>query len=230
MPTKLSQLPPAGTLSGDEIIPLVQGARTSQTTARQIADLNPARVESVAGKTGAVTLTKSDVGLGNVDNTSDLNKPVSTATQAKFDALQAEFDALPVFASAAENAAGTVEGKMVDPLGIREAFNATGSAPVYACRAWVNFNGTVPMTIRASGNVSSITDNGTGDYTVNFATALPDANFSVSGFSTSGASDDQSAVCAWETDSQTTAAVRVRVINHADSSIDSSRVCVQVFR
>jgi len=58
-------------------------------------------------------------------------------------------------------------------------FNATGSAPVYACRAWVNFNGTGTVAIRASGNVSSITDNGTGDYTVNFTSAMPDANYSV---------------------------------------------------
>jgi hypothetical protein len=57
-------------------------------------------------------------------------------------------------------------------------FNASGSAPVYACRAWVNFNGTGTVAIRASGNVSSITDNGTGDYTVNFTTAMPDANYS----------------------------------------------------
>ena len=57
-------------------------------------------------------------------------------------------------------------------------FNASGSAPVYAARAWVNFNGTGTVAIRASGNVSSITDNGTGDYTVNFTTALPDANYS----------------------------------------------------
>jgi hypothetical protein len=49
---------------------------------------------------------------------------------------------------------------------------------MYACRAWVNFNGTGTVAIRASGNVSSITDNGTGDYTVNFATALQDANYS----------------------------------------------------
>jgi len=54
-----------------------------------------------------------------------------------------------------------------------------GSAPSYACRAWVNFNGTGTVAIRASGNVSSITDNGVGDYTVNFATAMPDANYSV---------------------------------------------------
>jgi hypothetical protein len=56
-------------------------------------------------------------------------------------------------------------------------FNASGSAPVYACRAWVNFNGTGTVAIRASGNVSSITDGGAGLYTVNFTTAMPDANY-----------------------------------------------------
>jgi hypothetical protein len=45
------------------------------------------------------------------------------------------------------------------------------------CRAWVNFNGTGTVAIRASFNVSSITDNGTGDYTVNFTTAMVDANY-----------------------------------------------------
>ena len=50
-------------------------------------------------------------------------------------------------------------------------------ATAYACRAWVNFNGTGTVAIRASGNVSSITDNGTGDYTVNFTTAMPDVNY-----------------------------------------------------
>jgi hypothetical protein len=46
------------------------------------------------------------------------------------------------------------------------------------CRAWVNFNGTGTVAIRDSFNVSSITDNGTGDYTVNFTTAMPDVNYS----------------------------------------------------
>lgn len=60
-----------------------------------------------------------------------------------------------------------------------------GSAAVaYGCRAWVNFNGTGAVAIRASGNVSSITDNGTGDYTVNFTTAMPDANYSFAGSGT----------------------------------------------
>ena len=51
------------------------------------------------------------------------------------------------------------------------------AATAYGCRAWCNFNGTGTVAIRASGNVSSITDNGTGDYTVNFTTAMPDVNY-----------------------------------------------------
>lgn len=58
---------------------------------------------------------------------------------------------------------------------------APGTPPLYACRAWVNFNGTGVPAIRASGNVSSITDNGTGNYTVSFSAPMPDANYVVSG-------------------------------------------------
>jgi hypothetical protein len=65
--------------------------------------------------------------------------------------------------------------------------NQTGSASVPSdtvingsAKAWVNFNGTGTVAIRASFNVSSITDNGTGDYTVNFTTAMVDANYSFS--------------------------------------------------
>jgi hypothetical protein len=56
---------------------------------------------------------------------------------------------------------------------------ASGSAPSYSARAWVNFNGTGTVAIRGSGNVSSITDNGTGDYTINFTTDMPDVNYSI---------------------------------------------------
>ena len=55
--------------------------------------------------------------------------------------------------------------------------------PQFACRAWINFDGTSGSigTGRGSGNVSSVTDNGTGDYTINFTTAMPDTNYSVTG-------------------------------------------------
>lgn len=60
--------------------------------------------------------------------------------------------------------------------------NPGGTAPSYAVRAWINFNGTGTPAARASGNVSSITDNGVGTYTLNFSTALPDANYSAGGY------------------------------------------------
>ncbi len=69
---------------------------------------------------------------------------------------------------------------IISASSIMTALNASGTAPIYACRAWVNFNGTGTVAIRASGNVSSITDNGVGDYTVNFTTAMVDVNYSVS--------------------------------------------------
>ena len=55
-----------------------------------------------------------------------------------------------------------------------------GTAPLYMCRAWVNFNGTGTVAIRDSANVSSITDSSTGQYVVNFTTAMSDANYAIS--------------------------------------------------
>ena len=63
-------------------------------------------------------------------------------------------------------------------LGSSVLATPTGSAPAYLCRAWVNFDGSGTPAIRASGNVSSITDNNTGNYTVNFTTAMPDSDYS----------------------------------------------------
>lgn len=93
---------------------------------------------------------------------------------------------------------------------------ASGSAPSYSARAWVNFNGTGTVAIRASGNVSSITDNGTGDYTVNFTTAMPDANYICTG--TSGLSNTASqTICPnFDVAAPTTSAMRIQVTNSAN--------------
>jgi hypothetical protein len=64
------------------------------------------------------------------------------------------------------------------------------------CRAWVNFNGTGTVAIRSSFNVSSITDNGTGDYTVNFTNAMPDTNYVANTTSRrSNSSNDPQGIC-----------------------------------
>ena len=73
---------------------------------------------------------------------------------------------------------GGVESMRLDSSANLQFNSGYGSvATAYGCRAWVNFDGTGTPAIRGSGNVSSITDNGTGDYTVNFTTAMPDTNY-----------------------------------------------------
>ncbi len=130
------------------------------------------------------------------------------------------------FASAAENAAGAIEGKIVDPLGVREALNATGSAPVFACRAWVNFNGTGTVAIRSAGNVTSITDTGVGSYTVNFSVALPDANYAA--LASDGGSGNNSLAM---TTGASTSSVQVRLQVATTAALqDSATVNVAVFR
>ena len=62
---------------------------------------------------------------------------------------------------------------------VRNGANFKVDPTINAVNAWVNFNGTGTVAINASYNVSSITDNGTGDYTVNFTNAMTDANYSV---------------------------------------------------
>lgn len=115
---------------------------------------------------------------------------------------------------------------------IKTALNATGTAPIYPCRAWVNFNGTGTVAIRASGNVSSITDNGVGDYTVNFTTAMPDENYSMS--TTGQPATDNIALHFEQYNTIRTAAyVRVRTAIQAGSSgagQDFPQVNVSIFR
>ena len=57
--------------------------------------------------------------------------------------------------------------------------NASGTENGTLCRAWVNFNGTGTVAIRDDFNVSSITDHGTGQYTINFSNSMPDANYAM---------------------------------------------------
>ena len=104
----------------------------------------------------------------------------------------------------------------------------TGTAPSFLCRAWVNFNGTSTPAIRASGNVSSITDNGTGDYTVNFTTAMPDANYAVAGQGSEVGTNGTHQI--EFSSARTVSAYRFATVNFAGSNIDSTYPNVAFFR
>jgi hypothetical protein len=93
--------------------------------------------------------------------------------------------------------------------------------------AWVNFNGTGTVAIRSSYNVSSITDNGTGDYTVNFATALSDANYVA--VASGGTAANNTCFIGTAAAAPTTSACRVMAWNYLGNQADFAYVNVAVF-
>lgn len=105
-----------------------------------------------------------------------------------------------------------------------------------SAKAWVNFDGTGTPAIRGSFNVSSITDNGTGDYTVNFTTALPNANYALAGSARYDGAASSTAIRylgivnngTLGTDMSTTS-VRVNVGFANGSLQDPSVACVVIF-
>jgi hypothetical protein len=144
------------------------------------------------------------------------------------------------------NGSGTITGISVGgiPDGTVDTDVLAANAVTYAkigtteqgqlCKAWVNFNGTGTVAIRASYNVSSITDNGTGDYTVNFTTAFADANYSpVVSYRFPSSGDQNSTLsCPVNGTAPTTSAIRMRHANAygGGSAVDTDYISVAIFR
>ena len=107
----------------------------------------------------------------------------------------------------------------------------SGTAPLYMCRAWVNFNGTGTVAIRASGNVSSITDNSNGNYFVNYTTALPSSaapiiNLTDDASTTRGGNVQNTN----DTSNLTTSCRIITFITDTTNTIDATGVYFSVFR
>lgn len=141
----------AGTYGSASLIPVITTDSKGRVTGITTASVP---VTSVAGRTGAVTLTKTDVGLANVDNTSDVNKPVSTAQQTALN-LKANL-ASPTFT-------GTVSGITATMVGLGNVNNTSdASKPVSTAQQTAlnaKVNGTVSLSVGTSSPVSpSIND------------------------------------------------------------------------
>jgi len=131
-----------------------------------------------------------------------------------------------LLSSAAANTATNTRISFVEP---NRVMTADVAAPGL-CKAWVNFNGTATTTatlIRAAFNVSSIQDDGTGIYTVNFTQALPDVNYCVNASASTASISSKIRVM----EGYTTTSVTVRT-SGGDSSTqsDAASVFVSVFR
>ena len=113
---------------------------------------------------------------------------------------------------------------------------ATKSVPIEdvvngVARAWVNFNGTGTVAIRASYNVTSITDNGTGDYTVNFTNAMTDANYAIAGTGSGATTNMLPVTPADATTARTTSAARFVILaSNGGAAVDCAQVSIVIFR
>lgn len=106
---------------------------------------------------------------------------------------------------------------------------ASGSAPSYSARAWVNFDGSGTVAIRESGNVSSITDNGTGEYTVNFTTNMPDTSYCCLG-TTNGTSGTGVAVVEFAIGGGSVSSISLNTSTSTSGASDKDEIYCAFFR
>jgi len=135
----------------------------AETIATTLAVTGAATLSSTLAVTGVTTVQAGTAALPAITTTGDTNTGIFFSAADTIDFTEG----------------GAATGQF-DSSGNFKFNSGYGSvATAFGCRAWVNFNGTGTVAIRGSGNVSSITDGGTGSYTVNFTTSMPDANYSV---------------------------------------------------
>lgn len=165
----------------------------------------------------ASTISANSAGGGGLVSSGDASGVLALQT-AGVTALSISAAQVVSFTNAVALTSATLTTPTIDSAQVP---TISGTAPLYMCRAWVNFNGTGTVAIRASGNVSSITDNGVGDYTVNFTTAMPDANYSVTSCADSLTGNAISVRTFDGTTARTTALFRVQILNSIATTVDS---------
>ena len=192
-----------------------------------------------SGRVGIGTSTPSGVGDRIVEiyssgSISELHLTNSTSTNTAFRGLTHTLNGVDAYAYNRENGSyifGTnnTERARITSTGdfrFNSGFGSVGTA--YGCRVWVNFNGTGSVssnqTINGSGNVSSVYKTGTGLYTVNFANAMPDANYSVVAEAASGSTGNIVG------NAPQTTQVNIIAYTSSWSTGDRNPICVAVFR
>jgi hypothetical protein len=180
---------------------------------------------------------KPEKNLSDVPDKAAARSNLSVYSQAQVDT--AILNATPTIPNATETVAGKAkiattaiaqaglnDTDFITSKKLRDALNASGNAPTYACRAWVNFNGEGVIAIRASGNVGSITDLGVGIYQVNLIVAMPHANYAV----TDGSSirSDGSVLTWLNVYDKTTTYFKVKVFGAGVTTVDAFDISLGV--
>ncbi|NBW16801.1 MAG: hypothetical protein EBR82_53375 [Caulobacteraceae bacterium] len=228
MAKTIGQLTQATTLSNADEFVIEQSGLTKRVAASVVrGGLVNADIDAAAAiaHTKLANITAGRVLLGNASN-------VPTATALTGDVTVSNTGVTAIGSSKVLTA-------MVNDGAITAAkLNGAqaGSAPIYGCRAWVNFDGTTvngsnECTIRGSGNVTNVVRNATGDYTVNFTTAMPDANYApVATVSYGDAVANNRSINQFDATAPTASACRFIVQNASGTNENASNVFIAVFR
>jgi hypothetical protein len=189
---------------------------TNTGTGNNVLATTPTLVTPILGAASAtsITVAAGAVGTPSITTTGNTNTGIF-------------FPAADTIAFAE----GGAEAMRIDSSANLQFNSGYGSVAIaYGCRAWVRFNGTGTVAINGSGNVSSITDNGTGDYTINFTTAMSDANYGVSGSVGLAISPGGRIFEVKNATAPTTSSVRVLTTNIGSTPTDYDFVSASIFR
>jgi len=180
---------------------------------------------------GTITLTPTAVA-----GTNTITLPASTGTMAltaspTFSGTVTATTITSPSATALTLQYGGTTGATLDTSGNLQFNSGYGSVTTaYGCRAWINYNGTT-ATIRANGNISSVTKNATGDYTLNFTSALPDASYSATlGGGSQTSASSRIYMEQHDTVLRSTTQLRCYSLNGSFAPTDSIVFCAAVFR
>lgn len=220
----------------DNFVRLAKNTTATRYLANTGTSNNPAwaQVDLSNGVTG--TLALGNGGTGQTTAQSAINSLAGATTSGQYlrgngtnvvmSAIQAAD--VPTLNQNTTGSAATVTGNATgSTFGFNSGYGSVATA--YGCRAWVNFNGTSTVAIRTSGNVSSITDNNVGNYTVNFATAMPDVNYVVVGMGMLNRRVQYQG-STFNTTIQSTSAAAIRNTDSGTTAQDDQCINIAVFR
>mgnify|MGYP007071571988 CR=1 FL=1 len=195
------------------------------TTARSIAAGTGISVTNGDGVSGNPTIANSGV-TSIAGTTSQITASASTGSVTLSLPSSINVDTTGSAGSVTGNATGST-------FGFNSGYGSVATA--FGCRAWVNFNGTGTIATRGSGNVSSLTDNGVGNYTVNFSNSMPDANYATLTAGNGSTQADPVTTAALigacsNTTQNTSNCVIKNLYGPGGTAFDTAKICVAIFR